>query len=97
MPPWRSPRHDRRSSLGNGEGPNFAEASHCDCPDPCTCYAGGSAAGKDKAYFETEMALQDDTHAVGCGCQPCRIKQTVLETKKLASSSSALGGHDNRN
>ena len=73
------------------EGANFAEASHCDCPDPCACYAGGSAAGKDKAYFEIEMALQDDTHAVGCGCQPCRIKQTVLETEKLASSSPALG------
>ena len=39
-----------------------------DCPEPCGCYAEGYAAGKSKAYFEIEMALQDDTHAVGCGC-----------------------------
>ena len=44
----------------------------CDCPEPCACYAEGYAAGKDKAYFEIEMALQDDTHAAGCGCRPCR-------------------------
>ena len=43
----------------------------CDCPEPCGCYAEGYAAGKDKAFFEMEMALQDDTHAAGCGCQPC--------------------------
>ena len=23
----------------------------CDCPEPCTCYAEGSAQGKDKAYI----------------------------------------------
>ena len=48
----------------------------CDCPEPCGCYAEGHAAGKDKAYFEIEMALQDDTHAAGCGCRPCRIKRS---------------------
>ena len=30
----------------------------CDCPEPCGCYAEGYAAGKDKAYFEVEMALR---------------------------------------
>ena len=63
----------------------------CDCPEPCGCYAEGYAAGKDKAYFEIEMALQDDTHATACGCYPCRIKRAVLDTMLLASSSSALG------
>ena len=29
----------------------------CDFPEPCGCYAEGYAAGKDKAYFEIEMAL----------------------------------------
>jgi hypothetical protein len=33
----------------------------CDCPEPCTCYAEGYAAGKDKAYFELVevWALED--------------------------------------
>ena len=57
----------------------------------------GYAAGKDKAFFEMEMALQDDTHAAGCGCRPCRIKRAVLETTVLVSSSVTLGDHDNRN
>ena len=56
-----------------------------------------NAAGKDKAYFEFEMALQDDTHAAGCGCQPCRIKRVVLETMLLATSSPAQEDHDDRN
>ena len=30
----------------------------CDCPEPCGCYAEGYAAGKDKVYFEIEMARQ---------------------------------------
>ena len=50
----------------------------CDCPEPCGCYAEGYAAGKDKAYFEIEMTLQDDNHAASCGCQPCRVKQACL-------------------
>ena len=65
----------------------------CDCPEPCGCYA----AGKDKAYFEIEMAQQDDTHAAGCGCQPCRIKRVALETMLLATSSLTSDGHDHRN
>ena len=69
----------------------------CDCPEPCGCYAEGYAAGKDKAYFEIEMALHDDTHAATCGCQPCRIKRVVLEATVLASSSVTLGDHDSRN
>ena len=69
----------------------------CDCPEPCGCYTEGYAAGKAKAYFEIEMALQDDTHAASCGCRPCRIKRAVLETTVLASSSATLGNDDNRN
>ncbi len=73
------------------------ERALCDCPEPCGCYAEGYAAGKEKAYFEIEMALQDDTHASSCGCQPCRIKRAVLETMLLASRSPALEGHDHWN
>ena len=40
----------------------------CDCPEPGGCYTEGYAAGKDKAFFKMEMALQDDTHAACC-CQ----------------------------
>ena len=43
------------------------------------------------------MALQDDTHAAGCGCRPCRIKRAVLETTMLASTSATLGDHGSRN
>ena len=50
----------------------------CDCPESCGCYAEGYAAGKDKAFFEMDMALQDDTHAAGCGCQPCQVKRACL-------------------
>ena len=74
-----------------------ADRPVCDCPEPCGCYAEGYAAGKDKAYFEIEMALQDDTHAASCGCQPCRIKRAVMAMTVLASSSATLGDHDNRN
>ena len=42
----------------------------CDCPEPCACYAGGYAAGKDKAYFESEIALEDDTHAAAAAGGP---------------------------
>ncbi len=68
----------------------------CDCPEPCSCYAEGYASGNNKAFFEMEMALQDDTRAANCGCQPCRSKRTVLETM-LASNSTAMGYHDKRN
>ena len=50
----------------------------CDCPEPCGCYAEGYAAGKDKAYFEIKTAVQDDTHAAGCGCQTCQVKRACL-------------------
>ena len=62
----------------------------CDCPEPCGCYADGYAAGKDKAFFEMEMALQDDTHAAGCGCQPCKVKRAYLRTAMTLVSSSSL-------
>ena len=66
--------------------------SLCACPEPCARYAAGNAAGKDKAYFEVEMALQDDTHAAGCGCQPCQVKRACLRKAMtlMASSSPSL-------
>ena len=39
------------------------------------------------------MALQDDTHAASCGCQPCRIKRAALETMLLATNSPVLEDH----
>lgn len=49
--------------------------------DPVTCdkaacqrcddYANGYQVGKTKARLELE--LWDDTHALTCGCEPCRI------------------------
>ena len=74
-----------------------AESPLCDCPEPYGCYAEGYAAGKNKAYFEIEIALQDDTHAASCGCQPCQVKRAILEKTLLASSSPALEGRDHRN
>ena len=62
----------------------------CDCPEPCGCYADGYAAGKDKAFFGMEMALQGDTHAAGCGCQPCKGKRACLRTAMTLMSSSSL-------
>ena len=71
-----------------------AERPVCDCPEPCACYAEGYAAGKDKAFFEIEMALQDDTHAPGCGCQPCLVKRSCIDK---AMTILATSSHDNRN
>ena len=62
----------------------------CDCPEPCGCYAEGYAAGKDKAFFEMEMALQDETHAAGCGCQPCQTKRACLRKAKALMASGSL-------
>ena len=44
-----------------------------------------------------EMALRDDIHAIGCGCQPCRVKRAALEKMLLARNSLALEVHDSRN
>ena len=33
----------------------------------------------------------------GCGCHPCRIKQTALKMALLSSSSAALEVHDHWN
>ena len=67
----------------------------CDCPEPCGCYAEGYAVGKDKAYFEIEMALQDDTRAAGCGCLPCLVKRACLRKvlTLMARSSPVLEDH----
>ena len=71
----------------------------CDCPEPCIRYAEGYAAGKDKAFFEMEMALQGDNHAAGCGCQPCRVKRACLQRAMtlMTSGSLALLDHNHRN
>ena len=60
------------------------EVPLCDCPEPCACYAEGHAAGKDKAFFEVRMVLQEGNHAVGCGCDPCLVIRAVRE-EALAS------------
>ncbi len=75
------------------------ERSLCDCPEPCGCYAEGYAAGNDKAFFEMEMALQDDTHDAACGCQPCQVKRACPRKAMtlLANGSLALLDHDHRN
>ena len=79
-----------KGSYANRKAEIFREAAMtdkerrlCDCPEPCGCYAEGYAAGKDKAFFEMEMALQDDTHAAGCGCKPCQIKRACLRRRWL--------------
>ena len=33
----------------------------CDCPEPCACYAGGYAAGKDEA-LQTAVAAKEIDH-----------------------------------
>ena len=71
-----------------------AEHPVCDCPEPCGCYAEGYAAGKAKAYFEMEMALQDDTHAGDCGCQPCLIKRACLQKVITLMSRKSSGPFD---
>ena len=45
------------------------------------------------------MALQDDTHAAGCGCQPCRIKWAYLRTTMslMTGGSLALLDYHHRN
>ena len=70
-----------------------------DCTEPCGCDAEGYAAGKDKAFFEMEMALQDDTHAAGCGCQPCRVERACLQKAMtfFTSGSLVLLDHNHRN
>ena len=78
---------------------NNKEGRLCDCPEPCGCYAECYAAGKGKAFFEMEIALQDNTHAAGCGCQPCQIKRDCLRKAMtlMASGSPALLDNDHRN
>ena len=46
-----------------------------------------------------EMALQDDTHAASCGCQPCRIKRACLRKAMtlMTNDSLALPDHNHRN
>ena len=66
------------------------ERSVCDCPEPRSCYAEGYAAGKDKAFFEMEMALRDDTHAAGCRCQPCQVKRACLRKVVALMASGSL-------
>ena len=70
----------------------------CDCPEPCTCYAKGYAAGKDEAYFTIKMAQQETPTSASCGIQPCQNKRACLRKAMtlLGSSSLVLEGHDHR-
>ena len=52
-------------------------AMPCDHDEACKCYSQGYADGKDKAYFEIRMMLEDGTHSTGCGCEPCNIIREV--------------------
>ena len=36
-------------------------------------YNKGYADGRDKAFFEIEATLDEQPHAVDCGCRPCDI------------------------
>ena len=51
----------------------------CDGPEPCACYAGGYAAGKDKAFFEMLASLEGPSHDEGCAYQPCQVKRACLQ------------------
>ena len=42
----------------------------------CDDYANGYQRGKAKARFEIEV--WDDTHALTCGCEPCRIVRGIV-------------------
>ena len=72
-----------------------AEGPVCDCPESCGCYTEGYAVGKEKAYFEIEMALQDESHAAGCSCRPCQIKRAYFRkmVPLMARGSPALFDH----
>ena len=37
------------------------------------------------------MALQDDTHAAGCGCQPCQVKRACLRRVMTFMPKRSLG------
>lgn len=62
----------------------------CDCPEPCGCYAEAYAVANDRAFYEMEMALQDDTHVTDCDCQPCQVKRTCLWKPMTPMASSSL-------
>ena len=40
-------------------------------------FGAGWAAGKEKAFFEV-LTLLESPHAVGCGCEPCKLIRDVL-------------------
>ena len=65
----------------------------------CDCYVEGYATGKEKAFFELEMALAGRHPRCRLRCRPCWVKRTVLERgmTSLATSSPALEGNDHRN
>ena len=58
----------------------------CDCPEPCSCYAEGYAAGKDKVLFEIHMVLQQDNHAASRGCEPYLVIRAVREETSASVS-----------
>ena len=52
--------------------------TRCDRPSPAAATPRVTPPARTRPTFEIEMALQDDTHATGCRCQPCRIKRACL-------------------
>ena len=48
-------------------------------------FGAGWAAGKDKAFFEVRTLLESP-HAVGCGCEPCKLIRDVLSYFREPSS-----------
>ena len=66
----------------------------CDCPEPCGCYAGGYAAGKDRAYFEVISNLEGPPHAKDCACPPCQVKRACLRKVMTLIARSSPGIFD---
>ena len=68
-----------------------SEPPVCDCPEPCGCYAGGYAAGKDKAHFEILASLEGPPHYQDCACQPCQVKRACLRKVMALMARSSPG------
>ena len=54
----------------------------CEIPscELCAAFEDGYTRGKSKTQFE--MDVWDGTHALTCGCEPCRIVRCILAKVK---------------
>ena len=58
--------------------PQACELEFCaTCEAYSFAFDRGWAAGKEKLAFEIHARLQE-THLVGCGCQPCKLIELVV-------------------